>query len=108
MAAKPAVASKTQNSGLRELRALSEAQGRVRELEIALADANTAMNRFRCDHMVSIGTQLYFRCGSIDGRAKLDVEWTKLVRRRDQLLTQWNEALKTFSEVKMQQGGNTQ
>jgi hypothetical protein len=83
-----------------KLRRLAEAQATVRELQEKLEDANTAMRKFRSDHCVVLGTQMYFRCQSIDGRAALDKEWHTLVTQRDTFLRQWNAALAEFAAAK--------
>jgi hypothetical protein len=91
-----------------KFRQLNEAERKVRDLQEALEVANVELRKFRTDNCVVLGTQMYFRCATIDGRAALDQQWRELVLTRDRLLQQWNAALAEFAEVNAPKsiGGN--
>ena len=84
------------------MRALGEAETRVRDLKLKLEDVNREMYDFRTEHTVCLGSQIYFKSGSITGRAALDAQWRELVVKQDQLLQQWNQALAEYASVKSQ------
>jgi len=83
-----------------QMRALGEAETRVRDLKLKLEDVNREMYDFRTEHTVCLGSQIYFKSGSIDGRQALDAQWRELIVKQDRLLTKWNQALAEFAALK--------
>lgn len=88
-------------SDLWQMQNLNRAAADVREAHAKLEAADVALRKFRQENCIVLGTQLYFQCRTIDGRAALDREWHGLVVKRDQLLQKHNQALQVYSELKM-------
>jgi hypothetical protein len=90
------------------MRALNHAEHEVRDLQQKLESMEKGLHAFRTRNMRVLGTQLMIVAPSIDARAELDREWHRLITDRDSLLNQFHAALKTYSEIKLEQGGNNE
>jgi hypothetical protein len=79
------------------------AHERVRELKTKLDELDREMLHFKTKNRIrtdKFGRLLGVECAEITGYGAVSTQWRILLKRRDGLVTQWHEALKTWCETK--------
>jgi hypothetical protein len=84
----------------------AEAQARVREVKAELDQINRDMLAFKTTNEIvtdSFGRLLRMRCSTIGGREVVESEWRSLLKRRDAAMNRWDQALREWSSLRMEQ-----